>query len=85
MKDYSLYQIAQPEHELSADQWAELYADFPPQILTNEQFFKLRIGAWMHHLGVHHWVVWKTYDPISQRIIDQGRVCAFCPTGRLTR
>lgn len=35
------------------------------------------------HPKVHHFVVWKTYDASSKRLIDVGMVCAHCGLGEL--
>lgn len=85
MKDYSLYQIVQPKVELTDEEWEELFQDHPSQILTTRQYWKLKLGGFMHRFGSHFWVVWKVYDPHASRIVDMGRVCAFCPAGRQDR
>lgn len=42
---------------------------------------KLVLG-WLIHPFTHTWVRHKRYDDASDRIIDVGIVCYYCPTGK---
>lgn len=45
---------------------------------------RLRIGRWLHRLGIHHWVKMRVFDSQSRRILHTGSyVCAFCHRARL--
>lgn len=45
---------------------------------------RLRIGRWLHYLGIHHWVLMRVYDAQSKRILNTGgHTCAFCARARL--
>ena len=53
-----------------------------PQRISPRTWFKLKLGLIVHPFGHHTWVRWKTWDPVSERIIDTGgRVCEYCPKG----
>ncbi len=44
---------------------------------------KAVIGRLLHPIGVHYWVVWHSYDAASDRLVDAGLTCRYCPEGRL--
>jgi len=43
---------------------------------------KSLIGALIHPLGFHFWVSWVSYDVASDRLVDTGLTCRFCPLSR---
>lgn len=41
---------------------------------------KVKIGEFLHPLGIHTWVTWRHYDAQSDKVLDMGGVvCQFCP------
>ena len=40
------------------------------------------IARLLHPLRIHYWVSWLTYDPASDRLIEMGLTCRFCPKGK---
>ena len=57
-----------------------------PQHITTKTWLKMKLGRYLHPFGVHTWVTWKTYDVMSDRVIDTGgKVCEFCPKGKYRR
>lgn len=46
---------------------------------------KLMLSRFVHPLGIHTWVRWLQYDPVSERVIETGhKVCYLCPRGKIT-
>lgn len=37
------------------------------------------IARALHPLGVHYWVTYNTYDPSTDKLLDMGLTCRFCP------
>ena len=46
---------------------------------------RLLLADILHPIGIHHWVHYRTFDPVSARIFVWPNywVCAKCPKGRI--
>jgi len=53
--------------------------------ISKRTMFRLFMADFLHPIGIHHWVRYRTYDPWSNRIIIHPRkwVCALCPKGKI--
>lgn len=56
-----------------------------PMHISRRTAVRLYLADLLHHVGIHHWVQYRTYDPVSARIIVWPNywVCAKCPKGKL--
>lgn len=50
--------------------------------LSNALKIKLVVSRLLHPLGMHFWVTWNSYDPATDRLLEMGLTCMFCPLGK---
>lgn len=51
--------------------------------VSNWTKVRIVIAHVLHPVGVHFWVRWVSYDAATDRLIDTGMTCRFCPLARL--
>lgn len=57
-------------------------SDAQPAI-SKRMAVKILFHGIFHRFGSHYWVRHYRYDDASDKLVDVGRVCWFCPRARL--
>ena len=74
--------VRSPEEDLSDELIAKLEALSEADPIPRSAKVKILLGQFLHRLGIHTWVRHRRWDERSDRMIDVGVVCWYCPTGR---